>query len=308
MEFASEMVVKSALARLQIPEVPTTLRPDGRSRPPHLRTWPDGWRHFKFLLMYSPRWLFITPGAVLTVLGALLASLLFFGPVHFGANVILDLNTFISACFLVVVGTQVMTVGAVSQYYATVTGLLPKSRRSEFLLNRIEHRPNGATVAVFLLIGIGLFGYAVHGWAEQNFGPLTSPFIPRMVVAGMSVVVIGLQTFFAAFLLGVLNIPLPAVSGMTVMRRNGSVRSALRGVSACSNPARCGRVGNQVSDRGVVKRHGIPGGRFRPQLPLEFPAPCAGTEIEGTAGMSFHQSFQRKHVRCRQVSSCRPPQ
>ena len=179
---------------------------------------------------------------------------------HFGANVILDLNTFIPACFLVVVGTQVMTFGAVSQYYATVTGLLPKSRRSEFLLNHVSTDRMVLLSAVFLLIGIGLFGYAVHGWAEQNFGPLTSPFIPRMVVAGMSVVVIGLQTFFTAFLLGVLNIPLPAVSGMTVMRRNGSV--AVRFASACSTPRAAGGSATRCSDRGVVKRHGIPGGRF----------------------------------------------
>jgi hypothetical protein len=207
MEFASEMVVKSALARLQIAEVPTTLQPDGRSRPPHLRTWRDGWRHLKFLLMYSPRWLFMIPGAVLTVLGALIALLLVFGPLQFGANIVLDLNTFISACFLLVVGTQLLTIGAVSRYYATVTGLLPRSHRSEFLLEQVSTDRLVLLSAVFVLIGICLFGYAVHGWAEQDFGPLTSPFIPRMVVAGMSVLVIGLQTFFSAFLLGVLNIP-----------------------------------------------------------------------------------------------------
>ena len=104
MEFASEMVVRSALAGLRIEEVPTTLKPDGRSRPPHLKTWRDGWRHLKFLLMYNPRWLFFIPGLTLCGLGVMLAALLFFGPLSSTDDLSLDLNTFVAACFMVVTG------------------------------------------------------------------------------------------------------------------------------------------------------------------------------------------------------------
>ena len=109
MEFASEMVVRSALAGLNIQEVPTTLAVDGRSRPPHLKTWRDGWRHLKFLLIYSPSGLFLLPGAALVLLGFLLAMPLIAGPLSIGHNSILDLNSFIGACFLVIVGTQLIT-------------------------------------------------------------------------------------------------------------------------------------------------------------------------------------------------------
>ena len=115
MEFASEMVVRGALAGLRIEEVPTTLKPDGRSRPPHLKTWRDGWRHLKFLLMYNPRWLFFIPGLSLCGLGALLAALLFFGPLQLADNLSLDLNTFVAACFMVVVGVQLVTFGVLSR-------------------------------------------------------------------------------------------------------------------------------------------------------------------------------------------------
>ena len=115
MEFASEMVVRGALAGLRIEEVPTTLRPDGRSRPPHLRTWRDGWRHLKFLLMYNPRWLFVIPGLTLFGLGIMLTALLFFGPLRLNSTMELDLNTFFAACFMIVTGTQLVSFGILSR-------------------------------------------------------------------------------------------------------------------------------------------------------------------------------------------------
>ncbi len=207
MEFASEMVVRGALAGLRIEEVPTTLKPDGRSRPPHLRTWRDGWRHLKFLLVYNPRWMFFIPGTLLCGVGTLFAALLVFGPLRVIDNLSLDLNTFVAACFMIVTGVQLLTFGAISRYYAEITGILPPSRRSDWLARTISTDRLAANAGICFAGGALFFGYAVARWAHLGFGPLTDSEIPRIVVLGLSLIVISFQVFFSAFLLGVLEIP-----------------------------------------------------------------------------------------------------
>lgn len=207
MEFASEMVVRGALAGLRIEEVPTTLKPDGRSRPPHLRTWRDGWRHLKFLLVYNPRWMFFIPGSLLCGVGALFAALLVFGPLRVIDNLSLDLNTFVAACFMIVTGVQLVTFGAISRYYAEITGILPPSRRSGWLARTISTDRLAANAGICFAGGALFFFYAVARWAHLGFGPLNDSEIPRIVVLGLSLIVISLQVFFSAFLLGVLEIP-----------------------------------------------------------------------------------------------------
>lgn len=207
MEFASEMVVRSALAGLRIDEVPTTLKPDGRSRPPHLKTWRDGWRHLKFLLMYNPRWLFFIPGGALCALGVMLAGLLFFGPLRLADNLSLDLNTFVAACFMLVTGIQLVTFGALSRYYAAITGVLPDTRGSQWLIRAVSTDRLALTAGACFLAGTLLFGYAMATWASLGFGSLAEPQIPRIVVLGLTLIVIALQSFFSAFLLGILEIP-----------------------------------------------------------------------------------------------------
>jgi glycosyltransferase involved in cell wall biosynthesis len=202
MEFASEMVVRSALAGLRTEEVPTTLKPDGRSRPPHLKTWRDGWRHLKFLLMYNPRWLFFVPGTTLCILGVLLSALLFYGPLHLNTTMELDLNTFVAACFMVVAGTQLISFGLLSRYYADITGILP-------------HNPNADRLS--RLLSTLFFGYAVIRWANVDFGPLNDSEIPRIIVLGLTLLVVGMQVFFSAFLLGVLEIPIKRESDTKLM-------------------------------------------------------------------------------------------
>src|SRR5262249_51845067 len=133
MEFASEMVVRSALAGFKIAEVPTTLKADGRSGPPHLNTWQDGWRHLKFLLIHSPTWLFMLPGLFMAGCGIFLSLYLFFGPIAVMRNVTLDVNTFTTACFLVLLGFQFVLFGWLARYYAAMHGLLPISAASELL-------------------------------------------------------------------------------------------------------------------------------------------------------------------------------
>lgn len=207
MEFASEMVVRSALAGLRIEEVPTTLKPDGRSRPPHLRTWRDGWRHLKFLLVYNPRWLFFIPGAALTGIGAIFATLLLFGPLRVIDNLSLDLNTFTAACFMVVTGVQLLSFGVISRYYAEKTGMLPPTRGSNWLTATISIDRLAANAGLCFTGGALFFGYAVVRWAQLGFGPLDNSEIPRIVTLGLTLIVIALQVFFSAFLLGVLEIP-----------------------------------------------------------------------------------------------------
>lgn len=208
MEFASEMVVRAALGGLRIDEVPTTLQPDGRSRPPHLRTWRDGWRHLKFLLMYNPRWLFFVPGAALCALGASLSLPLFLlGAVRLSDNISLEFNTFVAGCFMVVCGVQLLTFGVLSRHYAAITGVLPDTKSSAWLAKWISTDRLALDAGICLAGGAGFFGYAMLRWASFGFGPLTQPEIPRIVVLGLALVVIAVQLFFSAFLLGILEIP-----------------------------------------------------------------------------------------------------
>jgi glycosyltransferase involved in cell wall biosynthesis len=208
MEFASEMVVRAALERYRIAEVPTTLRPDGRSRPPHLKTWRDGWRHLKFLLMYSPKWLFLYPSVVLLGVGAALALLLLYGRVQVETGLALDINTFVAACFLVISGVQVLSFGVLARHYASITGMLPGGRRSAWLLKYGTTDNMVLVAAVLLIAGLATFGFAALAWAKVGFGEVTDPMTPRAVVAGLSLVVIAIQIGFQAFLIGILQIPL----------------------------------------------------------------------------------------------------
>ena len=208
MEFASEMVVRGALAGLIIAEVPTILQPDGRSRPPHLKTWRDGWRHLKFLLMYSPRWLFLIPGVSLIAIGVLLAAMLFLGPVRVFHDVSLDIDTFIAACFAAITGVQLVSFGAISRSYAAISGFLPANTPAMALIRNATTERLALGGALLATLGAGAFGYAFTVWAQRDFGPLSEPMIPRMVLAGMTGIVIGMQVLFTGFVLGILGIPM----------------------------------------------------------------------------------------------------
>ena len=208
MEFASEMVVRSGLSRLRIAEVPTTLRPGGRTRAPHLKTWSDGWRHFKFLLMYSPKWLFFAPGLALAAFGLLLGVILMFGPVHIGPSIVLDLKSFLAACLLGIVGIQLVTFGALARFYATITGMLPPGYRSNRLVAFCTTDRLVTLAVVLFVLGAGLFGFSIYRWAEVDFGRLEDPMIPRLVAAGLSIMIVAVQIGFSAFLFGILAIPI----------------------------------------------------------------------------------------------------
>ncbi|MES1200240.1 MAG: glycosyltransferase family 2 protein [Pseudomonadota bacterium] len=208
MEYASEMVVRASLEGYRIEEVPTTLKPDGRSRAPHLKPWRDGWRHLKFLLMYSPKWLFMIPGLVLVALGLALAAALSLGPVHVIGGTVLSTNSFVAACFAVIAGVQLFSFGVLVRFYATITGMLPRGRRSDWLRSVVSTDTVARLAAILFAIGVLTFGLALFHWASLDFGDLTDAATPRTIIAGLSIMVIAVQLGFQAFMIGILEIPL----------------------------------------------------------------------------------------------------
>jgi glycosyltransferase involved in cell wall biosynthesis len=205
MEFASEMVIKSTLLGLRICEVPTTLSPDGRSRPPHLRPWRDGWRHLRFMLLYSPRWLFVIPGLLLMVAGLVLGCMLLFGPLRIGtAN--FDVGTIVYAAVAVLVGFQSVSFGVMTKTFGIGEGLLPKDPRF-MSLYRWFSLEGGLVLGGLLLLG-GLIGSAaaVGYWSSMGFGPLDARQLLRAVIPCGLALALGSQIILTSFFLSVLGL------------------------------------------------------------------------------------------------------
>ena len=205
MEFASEMIVRAALAGYRIEEVPTTLSKDGRSRPPHLRTWHDGWRNLSFLLIYSPQWLFFYPGIFLLVSGIFAAFALLPGPVIVG-NVGFDIHSFTVACIAVLVGTQAVSFGAVAFRFAAAHKLLPVSRRYVDILSALTLERILIGAAVIALSGLGGVIWCVVQWASTGFGPLEYSALLRVLILSLTGVAIGVQLALTAFLSAIVEI------------------------------------------------------------------------------------------------------
>jgi glycosyltransferase involved in cell wall biosynthesis len=205
MEFASEMIVKAALFGLRIGEIPVTLRPDGRSRPPHLRTWRDGWRHLRFLLIYSPRWLFLMPGLLLAVLGTLLLFWLFPGPRRlFGAR--LDVHAMLGAAGMVLVGTQAITFAVFAKIFAITEGLLPMDPRLERGFKVVTLETGLATGALLILAGGALVLRVIGAWAGENYVALDYGRTMRWMIPGILLLALGAQAILSAFFLSVLGL------------------------------------------------------------------------------------------------------
>ena len=205
MEFASEMVVKACLQGLSVAEVPVTLAPDGRGRPPHLRSWRDGWRHLRFLLLFSPRWLFFYPGFLLMTLG--LASMLWLapGPRTLG-GLTLDVNTLVYCGAAIVCGYQGVIFSLFTKVFTIDAGLLPDDPKVVRAV-RIFSVEFGIIVgALLLLAGLGGSLYAVGYWGSAAFGDLDPVRSLRIVIPAATALVAGLQTVFSSFFLGVLGL------------------------------------------------------------------------------------------------------
>jgi Glycosyltransferases involved in cell wall biogenesis len=208
MEFASEMVVKASLGGLRISEVPTTLKKDGRSRPPHLRSWRDGWRHLKFLLVFSPRWLFLIPGAIAFFLGLLGTVFLALGPLVIG-DIGFDVATQIYLAALTAVGYQAILFAILTKIYAQHEGFrIPRSRNFDRLQKRISLE-SGALVGVALfLAGLVIGIVQLASWAATGFGPLDGADTLRAAVPAALLMILGSQTVMAGMFLGVLAVPI----------------------------------------------------------------------------------------------------
>ena len=205
MEFASEMVVKATLNKLNIVEVPTTLSPDGRSRPPHLRTWRDGWRHLRFLLLYSPRWLFLYPGMVLFIIGLVLGGVLLTGPIQIGEHA-LDVSALVYSMAAVLIGFQAILFAAFSRAFVANEGLMPPSpgMQKAFKVLNLER---GLIIGLLMLIlGVGLAIYGFIHWGSADFGALNTRDAIRLAIPAATLSVLGFETIMGSFFLSVLGL------------------------------------------------------------------------------------------------------
>ena len=205
MEFASEMVVKAGLMGLRVTEVPTTLSRDGRDRRPHLRTWRDGWRHLRFMLLYSPRWLFLYPGLLMMLAGAALGLWLLPQP-RIVEGITFDVHTLLYAMVAILIGFQSVAFAVFTKVYGMTEGLLPHDPGAQrwFKIVTLE---TGLTVgALLVLTGLASSLYAVHVWSTLNFGPLNTSTMLRTVVPSVTALTLGCQIILSSFFLSVLGL------------------------------------------------------------------------------------------------------
>lgn len=205
MEFASEMVVKAAFAALRIGEVPISYWPDGRSRRPHLRSLRDGWRHLRFLLLYSPGWLFTLPGFAFLCLGLALNTALFFGPIKIGATVF-DVHTMVLGALLALLGFQILSVGAFAKTFALTEQLLPPDPRFEALFGRFTLEHGLAAGAIAAASGLAFLVGLFIAWYRHGFGPLNLDQTLRPAILGMLLMVLGIETVFGSFFMSLLGL------------------------------------------------------------------------------------------------------
>lgn len=204
MEFASEMVVKATLGGLRVVEVPTVLHPDGRSRAPHLRTWRDGWRHLRFLLLLSPRWLFLIPGLLMLGVGLLVGVRLAFGSFVVG-RIVLDVHTQLVAIGAAILGYQAAWFGVLARTFATSQGLLPLSARFERWRARFSLEWMLGIAVVGVVIGVLGIVWATAEWAASGWGPLELGPLLRVMIASLGFMVLAAQTALSSLLMAFLS-------------------------------------------------------------------------------------------------------
>ncbi|MGA3294912.1 MAG: glycosyltransferase family 2 protein [Candidatus Acidiferrales bacterium] len=204
MEFSTEMVVKATLHKLRIAEVPTTLSPDGRDRPPHLRTWRDGWRYLRFLLLYSPRWLFFYPGMLLFAFGVAISAWLLPGPRTIGATTF-DYHTLLFGAMAILIGFESINFAVFSKMFATTEGLLPEDPRLTRWYKYITLEVGLIVGGLLTLAGAGLWIFGLSFWRSHHFGPLDPEQTLRIVIPGFVSLTLGIQIVLSSFFMSVLG-------------------------------------------------------------------------------------------------------
>src|SRR6516225_6259460 len=217
MEFASEMVVKATLANQKITEVPTTLAKDGRSRPPHLRSWRDGWRHLRFLLLFSPRWLFFLPGLAVGLTGLVVGTLVAIGPLTIG-SVTFDVDTLVAASAMVVIGFQAVLFWLFTQVYAGSEGFLPEEPKVQRVLEKLSLERGLVLGGLIGLAGLAGLIFSLLYWNGQKFSHLNYEHSLRLMIPSVTALIVSCQVVLGTFFLSILGIkhtrhPVTASSG-----------------------------------------------------------------------------------------------
>jgi glycosyltransferase involved in cell wall biosynthesis len=205
MEFASEMVVKASLNGLKITEVPIRLSKDGRSRPPHLRSWRDGWRHLRFLLMYSPRWLFFFPGLLAIFIGLIIGALVLPAP-FFLEGIRFDIHSLLFASALIVIGYQAIIFSLFTKTFAIATKMLPPDPAFQAPIKYITLEVGLLFGFLLFLIGTILSVMAFFQWGRLSFGQLDPDVTMRLFIPGLTSLILGVQTIFSSFFLSILGL------------------------------------------------------------------------------------------------------
>jgi glycosyltransferase involved in cell wall biosynthesis len=274
MEFASELVVKATLAKQRITEVPTTLAKDGRSRPPHLHTWRDGWRHLRFLLLFSPRWLFFVPGLVVFVLGIVIGAAVIPRPFDIG-SVSFDVDTLVAASAMVVIGFQSVLFGLFTQVYASAEGFLPEDKRVRHILKTLSLERGllaGGALAAAGIIGLV---YSFVYWNSARFGSLNYDHALRLVVPSATALIVSCQIILGTFFLSILGIRRTRHPAMGVLETDEEGREAAPG--RVSRPRPDGAVGTVGVDAGA------PATAMAAQPPGRDGSPASGGSAGGAA-------------------------
>jgi len=206
MEFALEMLVKATTSKLRITEVPTTLSPDGRSRPPHLRSWRDGWRSLRFYLLFSPRWLFLYPGTAMLLTGILVMAWLLLGPLVI-SRVGFDIHTLLYAAVAVIIGVQSIQFWTFAKIYGMREGIMPPDPWFSSLVTAVARIEYGLIAGgVLLLVGLGLGIYAIWYWGAVGFGGLNPEQMMRLVIPSAVAIILAFQIIYGAFFVSILDI------------------------------------------------------------------------------------------------------
>jgi len=205
MEFASEMIVKAKLAGWRIASVPTVLSPDGRSRAPHLRSWRDGWRHLRFLLMMSPRWLMLYPGAFLIGIGAAAQLMILRNPITIG-GVGFDIHTMLYAAGAMVLGVQLVLFSLLARTIGVLKNILPMSPTLARILRVFTLERGLLFGALLSLSGVGLAVYSVWAWANVHLATLNPATMMRVTIPSVALMLAGAEIVFSSFLLGFIDV------------------------------------------------------------------------------------------------------
>ncbi|MDR0536386.1 MAG: glycosyltransferase family 2 protein [Puniceicoccales bacterium] len=205
MEFASEMVIRATLLGMRITEIPTVLRKDGRDRPPHLRPWRDGWRHLRFMLLYSPRWLFLYPGAALMLVGFGVGGRLLFGNWQIGGGE-LGVHTLFFCAAAILMGFQSILFSWMTKVFATQNGLLPSGAAFERATRILSLEKGLLAGALVFMSGLLLSAAALASWGGTGFGELSPENTLRIVIPGGTLLALGVQIILGSFFLSVLNL------------------------------------------------------------------------------------------------------